>query len=347
MKYLSLFFLPIILVVFLGIFLGFINGEEHSRQGEELNGMQSPVSKVVVPDSVSTDHKSERVRILELLPPNLLVPLAIEPDIPDNFVAMSPKGKLDVFDWTYWGPKKVLEKYFKDENSLSQSIIRVKLGLASQEEVEHPDRQFLRKDYESNGLDFGDLQLKWGNYPIYALRGFGEDISFYQAFVGLNDPEGTTLKFELVYPSKRKKPSKKDIKLWEKFLINSKQLSEPLFFKAHGQDIQEGYTIVNTVGIKYKLIAEQRESDNKLQIVIIPIGGKFDYKLFKAETGLMGAKWHYGEPLVKVYGTLTMEDGNAVVIMDQCISVLMKKVKEFSHNRATAKLSNHQIIYED
>ena len=40
------------------------------------------------------------LRILDLLP-NLLCPLAVEPEIPSDFVAMSPDGNLNLCDWIY------------------------------------------------------------------------------------------------------------------------------------------------------------------------------------------------------------------------------------------------------
>lgn len=43
------------------------------------------------------------LRILELLP-NFLCPLAVDPGIPADFVALSPNEILDPYDFIYWGP---------------------------------------------------------------------------------------------------------------------------------------------------------------------------------------------------------------------------------------------------
>ena len=67
------------------------------------------------------------LRILELLP-NLLCPLAVEPGIPADFVALSPEGILDPHDLIYWGPKDVLKAYFNDPSSLKVPLLRVKLS---------------------------------------------------------------------------------------------------------------------------------------------------------------------------------------------------------------------------
>ena len=67
------------------------------------------------------DVKSD-LRILELLP-NLLCPLAVDPGIPADFVALSPNGILDPHDLIYWGPKDVLKAYFKDPSSLKDPLV--------------------------------------------------------------------------------------------------------------------------------------------------------------------------------------------------------------------------------
>lgn len=45
------------------------------------------------------DAKND-LRILELLP-NLLCSFAVAPGIPEDFIALSPKGRLDPYDWIY------------------------------------------------------------------------------------------------------------------------------------------------------------------------------------------------------------------------------------------------------
>ena len=60
------------------------------------------------------------LRILNLLP-NLLCPLAVDPGIPADFVALSPNGILDPYDFIYWGPKNALTAYFKDPSSFDMN----------------------------------------------------------------------------------------------------------------------------------------------------------------------------------------------------------------------------------
>src|ERR1700722_11400088 len=77
--------------------------------------------------SKDTQETKNDLRILELLP-NLLCPLAVDPSIPADFVALSPRGTLDPYDWIYWGSKDVLKAYFENPASLNKPVIRVKLS---------------------------------------------------------------------------------------------------------------------------------------------------------------------------------------------------------------------------
>lgn len=68
----------------------------------------------------SQDDKAN-LRILKLLP-DLLIPFAVDSGIPANFIALTPSGTLDPFDWIYWGPKNVLKAYFENPESLNTPI---------------------------------------------------------------------------------------------------------------------------------------------------------------------------------------------------------------------------------
>ena len=58
-----------------------------------------------------TQKVKNDLRILELLP-NLVCPLAVDPGFPADFIAFSPNGILDPYDFIYWGPKNALIAYF-------------------------------------------------------------------------------------------------------------------------------------------------------------------------------------------------------------------------------------------
>lgn len=273
--------------------------------------------------------ESASQRTMNLFPGLVEVPF-IEPKIPDHFVAMSPCDYPSVADWVYWGPRDVLNEYFKDQTSLKNPIIRVRL-----------DMHVTQIGDDQLSID-GDQQIKkikklhWKNdiisYPIRSIRYLNEDgRSLVMAFMGLNSHE-LVLVFELIYPSHEKKPNDDANQLWENFLHKTSILSTPEMFNILGHELLGGRTIVTINDTQLQLVVEKKQSDNRLRVVVMPISGDIKFKFDRLEMGSMGLKWHFGEPLVKVYGEITAENPSlhSTIIQYQAISVLIKTVKEFS-----------------
>ena len=56
------------------------------------------------------------------------------------------------------------------------------------------------------------------------------------------------------------------------------------------------------------------------------------------EECLLGSEWKQGEPLVKVYGTISKKEGeNSFFLMNQVSSILLNTVTEFSINQEESK----------
>ena len=93
----------------------------------------------------------------------------------------------------YWGPKDVLEAYFKDQKSLNTPILRIKLSAYVAQTG--PD-QFTSDDVDvkqtGKGLQGEEeyKKLRWGNYPVRTEELIVENHKFLMAWVGLNDPQG-------------------------------------------------------------------------------------------------------------------------------------------------------------
>ncbi len=283
------------------------------------------------------------LRILELLP-NLLCPLAVDPGIPTDFIALSPSGTLDPYDWIYWGPKNVLKAYFEDPTSLKVPIIRAKLSAdvaqTGPNSFHKSFMEFLKILQQKDPKGFASIETKWGDYPVLAVRGKEEGHLIFSAWVGLNDPEaGWTLVFDLVYPDKKGHPTKKDRQLWESLLTKTTQLQDGDYFKACGQDLQEGYTLVNVGGAKLKMIAEKRQSDGTLQVVVIPENSDVEFHYVDMMECAMGAKWKQGEPMVKVYGEIVFNDKNLQSTTNYVTSIFFKTVPDFSFKKDDGKKS--------
>lgn len=293
----------------------------------------------------------EALRILKLLP-GLVTPLAVEPGLPSHFVALSQSGEPDLYDWVYWGPKEVLLAFFEDPNSLNQPIIRVQLSANVAQTGpnsftdEEKDRKLLK---EYGATNFSEKRFKWGDYPVREIAVDLDSARRYSAWIGLNAPEGWALFAHLLYPAmlnpdKKAKPTKEELTLWNNFLKNTKPLSDYLKFKAYGQDIQVGATTFTFDESKLLVVAERRLADKKLQVVAIPLDEGVQFQFQDMCEGLMGAKWHYGEPLVKVRGTVMTNSDKSHSVINTVISVLVKDVPAFSMTREELEGQNAVII---
>ncbi len=280
---------------------------------------------------------TQPLRIEQLMPrEGLFAVLAVEPALPKDFVALSKNlevdhmdQEVDYMDWVYWGSEKVLKAYFKDENNLTEPILRVKLipamehcknGRFDQQALINSMTQVSRGRVPS--IEFG----KWGFYPYCMMSNLVDD-KLHLAYVDLNDRDSGGLFFELLMPNKPEAKATA-LQLWNDFFHQTQQLPEPLFLKAQGQEIHPGYTIVNVAGRKIKVIAEKRKSDKKIQWMAIPQNQATELKTKKVFKTLMGCKWHHGEPILKIEGTYIIEKG--WVNLDMTTSVLIKEVDEFT-----------------
>ena len=293
--------------------------------------------------SQDTQDVKNDLRILELLP-NLLCPLAVDPGIPSDFIALSPNGILDPYDWIYWGPKNVLKTYFEDPSSLKSPLIRVKLSAmvaqTGPNSFHKSFMEYLKKLKQEDPKEFASIETQWGDYPVLAIRSILEGQLNFTAWVGLNDPEaGWTLLFDLVYPDKKGHPNKKDRQLWESLLTKTTQLKDGDYFKACGQDLQEGYTLVNIDGAKLKMLAEKRQSDGTLQVVVIPESSDVEFHYVDMMECEMGAKWKHGEPMVKVYGKIVVNNKNVESTTNYVTSIFFKTVQDFSLKKDDRKKS--------
>lgn len=287
---------------------------------------------------------SKNLRIQDLLP-NLAIPLPVEPGIPADFVALSPDGVLDPADWIYWGPEDVLRAYFKEPASLQVPILRVKLSTnvfqSGPRSFDDGNSMDFIKTKKKTDPSFAFKEYQWGDYPVLAIKTKIKGQTIFTAWVGLNSPEtGSVLMFNLIYPlDKKGHPNDEDSQLWESLLTKTTPLEDGDFFKACGQDLQEGFTLVNLHGAKLKMIAEKRESDGTIQVVVIPESSDVEFHYDNMLECLMGAKWKYKEPLVKVYGEITLKKNNFGLSCQCVTSIFFKTVKEFSIKKEDGKNS--------
>ncbi|MCE5294214.1 MAG: hypothetical protein LLF94_06330 [Chlamydiales bacterium] len=282
-------------------------------------------------------------RIFRLLP-SLDVPLAIEPALPANFVALSKEGTLDLKDWVYWGPESVVKAYFNDPSSLKQSIIRVRLSETVKQigpEKFSSENDELCKLMAPMGLKrLFDVRMKWGKYPIYAITAEFQKKWLYTAWVGLSDPQGTTLMFELIYPGV--KPSQENFDLWDRFLDKSCLLSESVVAQAFKVEYKPGVTDVVLYGENLSVVGEQRYSDKLIQVVVDTKKSGYKPVLDTVYLAHINPDATCGGAGAKVYVSFVTKDNKTYTHM---LPVLIKAVDTFSVDAKLAK-DRGDVVYE-
>lgn len=290
------------------------------------------------------------IRIWHLLP-DLTDTLAVEPALPKDFEAVSRSGKPDLCDGLYWGPREVVENYFRSSSSLNQALIYITLSLSTTQE--DLGRYALNKGEASRVLsaaglkDVEEERLSWGDYPVFAVKFKAGERTEYLAWIGLNDfQKNWTLVLRLIYPESKKNPSKEDLELWTNLLKNTTQLPLERVFRALGFDMQVGCTFFDRYRATVQFIAERRTSDQKLRLVIIPLESDVlvNYEPFRECK--MEAKWHYQEPMVKIPCTFSKYNKNRWnLVDDQVVSILIKPVEEFSKTDEEVEKANGTVLY--
>ncbi|CDZ79623.1 hypothetical protein BN1013_00118 [Candidatus Rubidus massiliensis] len=291
-------------------------------------------------------------RITSLLPCGYYC-LPIEPAIPNNFIAMSETGKLNLQDWIYWGPQEVIEDFFKsDKKQLKSPIIRIKLSgnvFQTGPESFGPAKDLaIVEQMKKNPEQYNLIQKKIGDYPVIAFTNKIGNHAVTTGWIGLNDPEGLVLLCNLVCPSLDKEPSKEDLKLWNAFLNESTPLVDSEKFKAIGQNLKPGYTLLNLEGSRAKMTAEKRKSDGKIQVVLIPISKDINFQLNEIQECLLGSNWNFMAPLCKVYGKFTKtESAKCKVIIPYVTSILLDEVEDFSISKEEASLRKDLFVFQN
>lgn len=285
---------------------------------------------------------SQNLRILELLPRDEVVtPICISPAVPQNFISKDPDGKHDIYDWIYWGPEETIQAFFKDRKSLKEPILRVTLSSSFQQEYGKLDLAMIKSQFGNIQDQFQFKTGHWGDLPYVLADGIVKGVHKNVVFVGLNQ-EGHVYCFWLV-PPEDPKLYPTAAKFWEKFIAETKELPEPLKFKCMGQEMHIGHTICDAAGRKMLVRAEWNEKTRQVQIIAEPVDGNISFSFAKADLCRMGAKWHQNEPLLKIEGSIIVDNG--WINMIQTTSVLLKNTEQFS--KPSKKALFHQIFEYD
>lgn len=243
----------------------------------------------------------EKPRICKLLP-GLLSPLAIDPAIPDDFVALGPDEKPNISHIIFWGSPKVLQGFFKEPTSLTDPIlsVQISMNLRQNGKIFEGEKELIQQMKSHGFAVMRSKKLEWGMYPVWLvqLKSPQEEIVDI-AWVGINSQEGTVLMFNPLYPKDTKRQNHP---FWEAFLTKTKQLKDKEFFLAHGLDLREGQTLVQEGNASMRVTAERRNFDHKLLVVVEPMNDNTEFDLSEIKVGKMGGKWKTNRLVAKVEG---------------------------------------------
>jgi len=289
-------------------------------------------SSVSEPETTQEEVVWEDLRIQRLMPGYMAFP-AIEPFLPDNFIAL-PHPDRRRWGGLFWGTKETLEEFFQsgDDCRVTSPMLYVEIssGVGQKQDGSFTCEDTAYDDFIAGGcLDVKIDKLKWGEHPILSASCTHDGVKMHIAWVGLNY-EGHVLLMRFFDEFNQKTPSKDESQVWTDFLTKSRPLGEHDFYKSHGQDLREGFTLVNVYGSVLKVSAEKRIKDRKIQISIQPADHTISCKCLGVDQMAMPAQWHFSEPIVKIQAEVQVSS-TANILSRQTITVLLKEVMEFSH----------------
>ena len=292
-------------------------------------------------------------RVNQLLPNLVSVP-AVEFALPSHYEYVSlaelekDSSSLDCGVY-FWGPKKVIQKAFKNWDGKTDFKLNPEVPILSVEvsyDLAQLDADTFQGEEELKDIpNLTYEKFKWGNYPVLAIDYQDYGYSINAAYVGLNH-SSSVLKITLHSP---KGSEKTGLDFWNHFLKQTKPLGLLEAARSKGQDMQEGITTVKLADCYLKVFAERRVSDHKLKVMAVPCsdGISFDaqsiLQLNASETNLNSI---FDGELVKIKGALKTEGPSVKhqITSDQSINVMVKEVSKFSLDPSSKK-SKAELIF--
>lgn len=292
----------------------------------------------------------EKPRIVKLLP-GLISPLAVKPAVPDDFEALSPGPAADITNTLFWGNPGVVRGFLQNKNSLREPIIGVQISLNLQHKAGTKaftgEKELLKEMKARNYKVVKSRKMNWSFYPVWVLQiQTPKNKVLHLAWVGLNASHGTVLMFQLIYPEGWDQKKAQVIDLWENFLSRTYVLDDQEYFQANGMSLNKGVTLVDDEGGKMQVIAERRNSDHKLLVIVKPMDRFTEFDLNEIKVGKIGGQWFRGQLIAKVEGQVTkLVNNKRVVNPTHTTTVLIKDVDNYTVNLQEIDLNPRIKVY--
>jgi hypothetical protein len=300
--------------------------------------------------------KSKPPRINSLWPSTFTMSLGIEPAIPDDFVMKAAPPESDCLGCFAWGSRQVLEGFdFKAQESAFGAskkpflFFRLSLDVAQTGSTSFSCEEPCKEWATQIGMaDFFTKKFQWGPYPVFQAGGHTQGKFIFSAWIGLNF-ESNVLFVRLAYPNEKGRPNEEDIALWNRFLAQTKPLPEPENFVAQGFDHEDGYTIFNAFDVKFTCIAEQRNSDNMVQVVIVPHDASTKCSIEKIARDAASTAWRHGEEIITIFLQYSAEPCGRQICTPWAVpvSVFLKHVDQFSLDQGVLRNIEGVCVVQD
>lgn len=281
--------------------------------------------------------------VMYLFPEFLIIP-AIEPALPAKYKAAHSRDPFD--PRVYWGTGNGLNTYLLTGFPIKDCpvfSVRISENTLQCELNEAGVRKLIDEKFPALGLkNIGTRFLNWGQYPVVAMENRFDSMVVYSAWVGLNEPTGETLLINYLFPNGRGHPTAKEIKIWETFLNETKELPPQYYYITKGQDLHPGYTVVNLGPASFRVIAEVRKRDRAPLIAVEPLNENTMFTFKDMQEGAMGGEWNAGATAIKVTGTVTARN----YIFDETSTVMVKEVDEFTVEPEALKKNPMNLVFD-
>ena len=275
---------------------------------------------------------------LETLLPGLSSYPGLDFAIPENFVMVKEKkSKIpNLKDGVYWGEKDEIGKYLVAKNGdLLQGsfggIIHVKqYDTARLLELNKVSLDKLCKDFEKKEKCkiIEKKRAHWGRYPALSVITEKDDNKVYYVLIAPEEEDGLGLLIGLRCWN-HETPRENELKLWNDFLDNTKEMVYSEYLQLNGQKLKRGETLVSFKGSDLKVTAYRRISDDKLKISIEPKSKKISFSPKQSYECLCAFEEFYKQPIVQIKGTIRHKSINSDSLKFMTLNVLIEDVDEF------------------
>jgi len=289
--------------------------------------------------SYGENPRYDTLKICRMLPNYWTCIPAIEPAIPDNYVAKF-QGKL-----IYWGTEEDLAKINNDPWETPNSpILAFHLNDIIKQNSENTFTNFkhMFNNMKSRGIKKNTLNdAQWGIYPVKTFQGTLSGEHYRCAWIGLFD-SGFTLEVDLFNST----DPEKDKLVWNNFIKNTQCLSEKEQYLARGLDAYNGYTYYRSGDAIVKISVEKRFEDDRIAVLIEPITENTTFEFKELKMGMMGGSWKYADLMVKVIGHLNEFKEKGTNMTLATVAVFPKIVDEFSFSTHQGDYNFNVLVFE-